>query len=374
MFRKEALQSLSSPEKLDEPIRYLRPQHWFLLLTLLGAGGYFIGWSFLGRIPIRIEGHGVLVAANSLYRIQSQATGPIHKLLVKQGDCVKAGQIVAEVEPTRSKIELDTVTNQLATIEQKNLSEERIAINQKESSFAAYQRYASLRGQNLVSEAEIDQREVDYKSLLSRLEAEQNQRQQRELELKTRIANLRKELEETTIIRAIRSGCILDRQVQEGQMAQEGTVLYELNTGKTNQLDSLVFLPVRDGKRLRLQQRVQVTPTTTTPQRHGGIAGEVIAIQPLPISPEALELRLGNRALAEAIQKSTGGGNLEPLIQVTTDLRESSTTISGFDWGGGRGPDIKLSAGMMTTVRILVEERQPISYVIPVLRDLSGIY
>ena len=99
MFRKEALQSLSSPEKLDEPIRYLRPQHWFLLLTLLGAGGYFIGWSFFGRIPIRIEGHGVLVAANSLYRIQSQATGPIRKLLVKQGDCVKAGQIVAEVEP-----------------------------------------------------------------------------------------------------------------------------------------------------------------------------------------------------------------------------------------------------------------------------------
>lgn len=374
MFRKEALESLSSPEKLDEPIRYLRPQHWFLLLTLLGAGGYFIGWSFLGRIPIRIEGHGVLVAANSLYRIQSQAAGPIRKLLVNPGDCVKAGQVVAEVEPTRSKIELETAENQLATIEQINQNEVRIASRQKQLSLALFQRYANLRGQNLVSEVDIDQREVDYKTLLSRLEAEQNQRQQREIELKARITNLRKEIEKTTIIRSIRSGCILDRQVQEGQVAQEGTILYELNTGQGNKLDSLVFLPVKDGKRLRLQQRVQVTPTTTTPQRHGGIAGEVIAIQALPISQEALELRLGNRTLAEAIQKSTGGSTLEPLIQITTDLRENPTTISGYDWGGGSGPDIKLSAGMMTTVRILVEERQPISYVIPVLRDLSGIY
>jgi hypothetical protein len=48
--------------------------------------------------------------------------------------------------------------------------------------------------------------------------------------------------------------------------------------------------------------------------------------------------------------------------------------VSGYDWGGGPGPDLQLTAGTPTEVRVLVEERRPISYVIPILRDLTGIY
>ena len=57
-----------------------------------------------------------------------------------------------------------------------------------------------------------------------------------------------------------------------------------------------------------------------------------------------------------------------------TRLRRSASTYSGYDWGGGDGPRLKLSAGTSTQVRVLVEQRQPISYLVPILRDLSGIY
>jgi len=59
---------------------------------------------------------------------------------------------------------------------------------------------------------------------------------------------------------------------------------------------------------------------------------------------------------------------------VLTSLQRKPSTLSGYDWGGGSGPNLKLSSGTPTSVRVLVEERRPISYVIPLLRDLSGIY
>jgi hypothetical protein len=57
-----------------------------------------------------------------------------------------------------------------------------------------------------------------------------------------------------------------------------------------------------------------------------------------------------------------------------TSLQRDPHTPSGYDWGGGTGPDLQLSAGTTTEVSVMVEDRQPISYVIPLLRDLSGIY
>ncbi|MFM9109687.1 MAG: hypothetical protein ACKOPN_03640 [Prochlorococcaceae cyanobacterium] len=59
---------------------------------------------------------------------------------------------------------------------------------------------------------------------------------------------------------------------------------------------------------------------------------------------------------------------------MVTSLQRDPHSRSGYDWGGGGGPDLVLTAGTGTEVSVLVEGRQPISYVIPLLRDLSGIY
>jgi HlyD family secretion protein len=117
-------------------------------------------------------------------------------------------------------------------------------------------------------------------------------------------------------------------------------------------------------------QSVQVTPDTTRAQRHGAIQGTVLSVQTLPVSEEALLNRLGSRSLVQQLTARGAGA----LIEVRTRLRRSASTYSGYDWGGGPGPRLMLSAGTPTQVRVLVEQRQPISYLLPILRDLSGIY
>jgi len=62
LFRKVALDRLSSPDQLDAMMQITQPRGWLILLTI---GAILLGlglWSVLARIPTTIEGAGVLVA------------------------------------------------------------------------------------------------------------------------------------------------------------------------------------------------------------------------------------------------------------------------------------------------------------------------
>ncbi|MCP4800950.1 MAG: HlyD family efflux transporter periplasmic adaptor subunit, partial [bacterium] len=223
---------------------------------------------------------------------------------------------------------------------------------------------------------ELDGHVQKTRALEHQILAEDNRRDQAIHQQKLALANLKREIDRTSIVRAAEDGCLVGRHVQSGQMVQPGTTLFELDT-RTNatSIKSLAFFPAKDGKRLKLGQRVRVTPTTTKPQRHGGIQGVITSVGQLPVSYEAMKLRLGNEATVKSVSQSgSSGGSSAPLIEVTTTLEKDDNTISGYDWGGGDGPDLQLSSGTTTDVSVIVEERAPISYVIPLLRDLSGIY
>ena len=150
-------------------------------------------------------------------------------------------------------------------------------------------------------------------------------------------------------------------------MVQPGSTLFTLQRDRTDEeLESLVFFPAKDGKRLEQGQRVRVSPTTTKQQRHGGIEGEISKVRSLPVRDEAIVKRLGVRSLLDSVR----GAQSDPLIDEHHPA--GFEHHSGYDWGGGSGPKSHSSPGTTTTVRVLVEERRPISYVIPILRDLTG--
>jgi NHLM bacteriocin system secretion protein len=170
------------------------------------------------------------------------------------------------------------------------------------------------------------------------------------------------------------AGCLVEQLVQPGAVVTAGTTLFSLDrSDRPRQLVSLAYFPSQDGKRLRPGQSVRITPTTTKAQRHGGIRGRILGLRTLPVSREALRQRLGLESLVNTVQPAGSGGN-EPLIEVVTSLERDPSTRSGYNWGGGPGPDLRLTPGTGTEVSVLVEYRQPISYVIPLLRDITGIY
>ena len=72
IFRPEALERLSSPEKLDQAIQVVKPQAW-LTLSAMGVLIAVAGiWSVFGRIPLTVTGQGILIRPRHVVQSQSQ--------------------------------------------------------------------------------------------------------------------------------------------------------------------------------------------------------------------------------------------------------------------------------------------------------------
>ena len=84
---------------------------------------------------------------------------------------------------------------------------------------------------------------------------------------------------------------------------------------------------------------------------------------------------MGNPEVVESLISEKQQGSVQQgLIQVSAELKPDSKTFSGYQWSSSTGPQIPISPGTTTTVRVKVEERSPISFVLPILRSVSGIY
>lgn len=66
IFRKEALERLSSPEQLDQLMQIVTPRSLLPLLAVGGLLGCGLIWSVIGRIPVTTTGQGALVYANTI--------------------------------------------------------------------------------------------------------------------------------------------------------------------------------------------------------------------------------------------------------------------------------------------------------------------
>jgi HlyD family secretion protein len=85
------------------------------------------------------------------------------------------------------------------------------------------------------------------------------------------------------------------------------------------------------------------------------------------VTTEAIATVVGNPDLARELAAGVS------KIEVQAALAPAPETASGYRWTSGQGPDLRVSAGTSAALRVTVERRRPISYLIPALRDWSGL-
>ena len=373
-FRKEALEAHTSPEQLDQPLPLLRPSLWSLLLGLLGFAAAVLLWSIFGRVPVRIQGRGVLLLPEALVPVQSPSSGPLQQILVKEGQCVQAGQAIARIDLVQLRGALEAGGRRLQQLRRQDELVNLQAQRERVLAEADLERVLPYRSTGAIAEETF----IDKKRQLQRIKSQQLAESQARLQgINDELLALARQQEEyrrNSLVVSPVAGCLVEQLVQPGSVVNPGTTLFSLDRrDRRQEIVSLVYFPSQDGKRLKVGQEVRITPTTTRAQRHGGIRGKILRLRILPVSREALRQRLGLDSLVQTVQPPGSSGN-EPLIEAVTSLKRDRGTRSGFDWGGGPGPDLTLSPGTVTEVSVLVEQRQPISYLIPLLRDISGIY
>ncbi|MEV0691999.1 HlyD family efflux transporter periplasmic adaptor subunit [Streptomyces sp. NPDC050388] len=96
-FRQQALAKLQSPEELDLPVRFARPQGWLVLSVTVVAMAAASVWAVTGSVTSTVAAPAVLTHGQGSYVLQSPLAGQVTAVLAKQGERLPANSPVLKV-------------------------------------------------------------------------------------------------------------------------------------------------------------------------------------------------------------------------------------------------------------------------------------
>ena len=117
MFRKQALERLSSPEQLDQLLKVVNPRAWLPLATAGSLVFVAVVWSVFGRLPLKVNGEGVLIYPHRVVPFEAPSGGQIVTISVQAGDRVKKGDIIATLEQSQLEKQLQQQRDKLSELE-----------------------------------------------------------------------------------------------------------------------------------------------------------------------------------------------------------------------------------------------------------------
>lgn len=96
-FRQQALSKLQSPEEIDLPVRFARPQGWLVLtVTVLFVIAASV-WAVTGTVSSTLNAPGILTHGQGSYILQSPVAGRVTAVLADEGKRVAAHTPVLRV-------------------------------------------------------------------------------------------------------------------------------------------------------------------------------------------------------------------------------------------------------------------------------------
>lgn len=412
IFRKVALERLSSPEQLDQLVQVTNPRGWLALgglgLMLLAA----LAWGIWGSIPTEAAGEGILIRRGGVSDLVSAGTGQVEEVLVGVGDVIAKGQPVAairqeallrQISDTRAKradLQRDFAEVQSYAGEQKRLRARDLAQQRAnlERSIETLEKDLELLRERMDAERalladglitkqaflttqqtlntkrdDLATQRLELNGLeLKRLEAEQQLDQQLETrraairDLELELGELGAKLAENVNVPSPHAGRVLEVLVDRGDVVNPGVPLLTLEV-ISEELLAVLFVPASTGKRVRPGMEVRVSPSTVKREEYGSMMGKVAWVAEFPATARGMTRLLGNEALVTKLMEQG------PLIQVDVALVKDSATPTGYRWSSSRGPDLEISSGTLAAGDVIVKEDRPIRLVIPTLRERLGV-
>ncbi|MBL6798656.1 MAG: NHLP bacteriocin system secretion protein [Synechococcus sp. BS307-5m-G39] len=381
------------------------------LWTLTGV------WTLFWPVPTEVTGRGVMTIPGSATLIDSRGEGQIRNLNVSVGDAVRAGDVLMVLDQPglatqlerqkRNLRELIQINADLDQQDTKRLDDARAvrdtALVKLQREQAQLERLQATYAQKVADFDHLARRDV-VAPLAKEVIATSDRNTQLQVELETlaikrkdvsnafskvqlaidteqqqrrfRIDNLRREIDVSAAelryqseLLAKRDGTVIDLQVIPGQTVKPGQRLGTISSTSSQRLEAVAYFHPADARRLQPGLGVEVVPDWQQRGRFGGIRGSVSNVSLLPATPEDINTTIGNPPLAKSLV-SKG-----PVIRTEIDLSTSDTSFDGFSWTLSQGSNVfPIREGLTLQAHSYVEWRTPLSYLLPVLRDLTGTY
>ncbi len=403
---------MASPDRLDQPLRLVRPANWLFLVVAAVIVLFALIWGFTTSVPIKVNAQGIMIDSAGLSEVTVQYEGRVEEILVKPGDRVSAGDIVARL--TRDNRERDIQIAEAALRDAMakagvaesiyRRGEGRMSVADRRKLAATNTRAAELRRQlatrqetadnlrELVSQnaatreelmnvialndsirADLRKLEQDRLDISIAATTRRNSRDQGRLadnqlvqERRRELQKLRAQTDDEVLVRATQAGRVLEIKVNAGDVLTQGEAIATIDGGgkntKEGSFEVVLFVPPDGGKRIDPGMAVELVPTTTAKEIYGHIVGETVSATVLPASRESMRRYLQNDQLVEQLSGSSAP------IEVRVRLKRSKNA-SGFVWSSSSGPERPVTTGTLLTGKIVVERRPMIDVILPGVRN-----
>lgn len=415
-FRKSALEKLSTPEKLDQLIKVTGPKAWIALVTVFVALGTGICWAVFGTVKTKLDAIGV-VLGGEVHEVVATSQGQLVKLHVAIGDKVKKGDVIATIQQPELYQQIEDAKAVLSDrkfemgklmaygsqgnqLEGKLISQNRVSIQgeieaeRKKLSFL----YTQLESENnllnkgLIIKSQVagTKQQIDAsKNIIERLKAQMAEtssqqhnlgfdlqqkitlQNQRISEAQRNLQFLSERYETQNSIKSPYNGEVVEVLTDAGGVVGAGSPLFKLkNNGveKFAKLQGILYIPSKDGKKIKKGMEALVVPSTVQPQEYGFIKGKVTYISDFPITEQGMMNSVKNDQLAKGLLASG------PLFEVHVEFEKDSRSFSGFRWTSAKGPNISIKEGTSCNGKITINQEPPATIVVPAFKKFFDLY
>ena len=413
LFRKSALEKLSSPEQLDRLMTVTSPRAWIALCGIGVLLLYTLIWSIFGQIPDKVAGTGILIRGGAIYDVVAVGSGRISEIKVNPGDIVSAGEVIATASSPELQLKAKNLREQL---DKQNSDEDEMKKADEESSdlekeateteisnlLAAKQQSLTMIGflqqkvvtrQTLVNQGVLTQADLlsarselinaqqqvasddlQISQAHARESSSENSVQERNTNRRLSKDDIRRQLSESESelamsgsIVSIYSGRVIELMAGQGDLVQAGTPVVSLEDLNAS-LRAVIFIPAGVGKKVVPGMEIRISPATVKREEYGALVGTVQTVSDFPSTAEGVNRTLRNTELDATL---TGNGS---VIELFANLIPDRKTFSGYRWSSSKGPPLHVASGTLATAEVVVGSEHPISIIIPYLKKKTGLY
>jgi HlyD family secretion protein len=348
IFRKAALERLSSPEQLDYLMSITSPAAWLALSALAIILFLIVLWGFLGRIPDSVSGRGILIRGGAVYDVAAANDGFITQVLVKPGDQVTSGQVVATMSQAELDLKIKTQEAQLKVLqaqdadmsarEEKSDSaaiadyqKEEKALVEAEKSYRVqiqanqteYDNQQALLQKGLTTQASVNKARDNLYAVqlqLSDTQVKESQIRTEQIKLtretQTQKNDRTKEINKTKLqlqeyieqreagVKVIcrYSGRVIEKLVERGSPVSPKDRVITVEAENTP-MQAVIYVPAGEGKKVLPDQEIQISPSTVKAEEYGFILGKVTSVSYFPSTPDGMKVVLRNEELVKELPR-----------------------------------------------------------------------
>ncbi len=414
IYREAAMKRVTTPEQLDQLIEITDPKGWIALVAIGLIILTGIGWAFTGVIDITVKGNGLLLSRGGVAALAAPTSGMCTNLKLRTGGSVRRGDVIGNITQPELAIDLNMARDaydragkeyqnalsgeekvhirlRLETNVQKREAL-RMAINNTKESLADAETnvkaYQQLFDEKLVSyetlmqkrrevpatQDKIRQDEVELKSLdaedaeVLRTESEKLRALHDQLLKAAReLEQLNEKLALGTRVISNFDGRVLEVLAREGSPVLAGAALANVEiAGSVRILEIVMIVPARDGIRVKQGMDVHLSPEFAEKEEYGFVMGRVISVGAFPATRERMRQVLQNDQLVDSF------GGKEAGFEVHVEPLSDPATPSGYKWSSSKGYPEPLPSGTLVKAEIVVEQRHPITLLVPYFKHLLG--